>query len=123
MKPAKYNLVIYQGSTFKKTFIWKTGTKHNMLPVNITEIDFRMQIRTTPQSNTVIIELSTDNGGIIKTDSANGEFELNISSTDTTLFTFNKAVYDIEVTYPNGEVHRLFEGGVYLKLEVTKDTE
>jgi len=65
-------------------------------PVDLTGYTARMQIREKIDSDTVIKELTTENGGIV-IDVINSKIILNISAADTELFTFNSAVYSIEL--------------------------
>ena len=119
MKPAKLNLIIYQGSTFIKGFSWQTGDPAQ--PVNLTGYTARMQIRTKVTDIDVLLELTTENDRIIITDPINGKFELYISSNDTTNLQFKSAVYDLELISPSGIVTtRILEGNVTLSFEVTR---
>lgn len=122
MIPGRHNLTIIQGSTFRKRFQWRVGRgPSNTNPVNIVDMQFRMQIRRTSSvGDELIVELSTENGKITKPSPEEGQFELHLTHEETTNFDFVKGVYDIEVVYPNGDVNRLFEGTVTLKPEVTR---
>lgn len=118
MQPANIDLTIYQGSTFSKTFQWKTGNPPT--PVNLTGYTARMQIRQKVTSETPIITLTTENGRIIIRDPLEGRFSLEISAEDTAALSFKSAVYDLEFSSPSGIVVRLFEGSVTLSPEVTR---
>ncbi len=115
MTPAKINLTIYQGSTFRQQFQWIAGEN----PVDLTGYKARMQIRPKITDDEVIIELTTENGGIIFDDPANGLFTLYIPADKTAELNFKNAVYDIEFDN-NGFVTRLFGGTVTLSPEVTR---
>lgn len=65
-------------------------------PVNLTGYTARMQIREKIDSDIVIKELTTENGGIT-IDTTNYKITINISAADTSLFTFSSAVYSIEL--------------------------
>lgn len=117
MPAAKQGLRIEQGATFRLSLQWKT----NNLPVNLAGFQALMQIRSEVSAQSIIHELSTTNGGVIFKNEAEGEIELFISHTDTSLFRFNSAVYDLELHAPNGDVTRLLEGKVTLSMEVTRD--
>lgn len=118
MQPASIDLTIYQGSTFSQTFQWKTGNPST--PVDLTGYTARMQIRERIISPTAIISLTTENGGIVFTDSVNGQFKIEMSAETTASFSFKNGVYDIEFVSPSGFVRRLFEGSVTLSPEVTR---
>lgn len=86
-------------------------------PVDLTGAVARMQIRAEPQA-TVLIELTTENDGLAIT--GPGTIERQISAADTAAITWTNAVYDLEVEYADGTVHRYFEGPVTVSPEVTR---
>jgi hypothetical protein len=118
MTPAKINLIIYQGTTFKKDIQWLIGTPP--IPVDITGYTFRMQIREKIKDTIFLIELTTENSKIIITSATEGRFSLVLTATETSLLNFKSAVYDLEVITPSGNVSRFCEGSVQLSLEVTR---
>jgi hypothetical protein len=78
----------------------------------------RMQIRAKLEDSVVIKELTTENGGIIINNS-NKTILLFISAVDTTLFTFQTAVYSLELV--NGNIVLPFaNGNLSLVKEVTR---
>jgi len=115
MPAVKYKLKIDQGATLRKPFTWKAAGQ----PVDLTGYSARMQIRETLESDTVIHELTTENGGILIGDEP-GQFTLYISAMDTADFTFESAVYDLELIAPDGDVTRILAGDVTLSREVTR---
>lgn len=88
-------------------------------PVNLTGFTARMQIRETVESTTVLHSLTTENGGITLGGAA-GTIALTISATDTAAFTFDTAVYDLEVVSGGGVVTEIASGAVLLTDEVTR---
>ena len=86
-------------------------------PVDLTGATARMQIRDKP-GGTLQLELSTTNGGLAIT--GPGTIERTLSATDSAGITWLGGVYDLEVTYADGTVHRYFEGPVTVSLEVTR---
>ena len=88
-------------------------------PVNLTGYTARMQIRETIESTTTLHTLTTENGGITLGGAA-GTIALTISATDTAAFTFDSAVYDLEVISGAGVVTEVLRGAVYLNDEVTR---
>lgn len=86
-------------------------------PVNFTGYTARMQIREKIDSVEFIKELTTENGGIT-IDVANSKITLNISATDTAAFTFNSAVYSIELV--STTVVPFATGTITLVKEVTR---
>lgn len=115
MAAVKHRLKIDQGSTLRKSFTWKAGKE----PVDLTGFSARMQIRETIESEEVIADLTSENGGIIIGDEP-GQFTLYISAEDTAAFSFESAVYDVELVAADGDVTRILAGDVSLSLEVTR---
>lgn len=115
MAAVKHKLKIDQGATLRKSFTWKAGGE----PVDLTGTTARMQIRPTLESEEVIADLTTDSGGIIIGDEP-GQFTIYIAATETELFTFESAVYDLELVLPDGDVTRILAGEVTLSPEVTR---
>jgi hypothetical protein len=106
-------------STVKEKWIPGTGEITYHKPTDITDYTARMQIREKWHSTDVIHELTTENGGIILTiDDAS--ILLTILPNITSTFKFNKAVYDVKMISPGGDVTRVFEGIVTLHKEVTE---
>lgn len=112
----KIDLTIDKGATYRKTFFWKDSAG---VPIDLTGYTARMQIRENYSSNTLIAELTTENGGITITP-LEGKIELFLSDTDTTALTQSKGVYDIELLAPGGDVIKFLRGYVSILQEVTK---
>lgn len=87
-------------------------------PVDLTNMTGRMQIRQKLDDPTVIKELTSANGGIV-VDNTTKTIQLLISATDTAAFTFQSAVYSLEIV--NGtEITQLVNGTLTLVKEVTR---
>jgi len=106
-------------STVNDSWVKGTGEITYHKPSDITGYTARMHIKEKWHSLTAIHELTTENGGIILT-VEDASIELIILPAVTALFTFNKAVYDIEMISPSGTVTRIIEGSITLHKEVTK---
>ncbi len=115
MSTGKCNFTIKQGSTFRKPFQWIAGGS----PVDMTGWTARMQIRPEVDSEIVIAELTTENGGIT-IEPLEGKINLYLSDVETSAFSFESAVYDIELVDQSGDVHRDIEGKIKLSPEVTR---
>lgn len=115
MSTGKCNFTIKQGSTFRKSFQWIAGGS----PVDMTGWTARMQIRPEVDSDSVIAELTTENGGIT-IEPLEGKINLFLSDVETSVFSFESAVYDIELVDQAGDVHRDIEGKIKLSPEVTR---
>ena len=106
MTPGRYNMKVYQGSTFSLAPQWKIDGNY----VNVTGYTANMVVRNSPTSSTSIITLSSSNGRIT-VGTTNGKFTLSITAADTTALAAGQYVYDLEVTAPDSTVTRLLEGG------------
>lgn len=118
-KPAKLKLTIYQGATFRKRLAW-TGPAPARTPIDLTGCTARMQVRPEIDSDTVLLTLTTENGGITLGGVA-GTIELLVSDEASTAFTWLSGAWDLEIEHPSGEVTRLAYGTVSVSPEVTRD--
>jgi len=125
MAAGQYNFTIEQGVTVKKQFTYKNagGT-----PVAIgSGYKVRMQIRDTITSETKIGDFNTETNNflsVIETSGSaiSGTIELLIPATSTSLYTFDTAVYDLELEHTATKtVTRLLQGRIKLSKEVTRD--
>lgn len=122
MLAGTYNITCEQGSTFSRiiTVEYPDPTDETvMLPYDFTDYTARMQIRRTIESTTVMIELTTENGGITFTDEANGELTVTMSDTQTAALE-TSGVYDLEIISDSGDVSKLIKGVFTLLPEVTR---
>ena len=110
-------LVILQGETYDETVTWKAGDPS--LPVDLTGCTARMQIRNIITSTEVLLDLTTDNGGIVL-GGVEGTIQRIISATETSAIAWKVGVYDLEIYYPDGRVKRFMEGSVTVSPEVTR---
>ena len=87
--------------------IWR-GTHYNVIfnlqgfddtftsmPVDITGWTFRSQIRDKNSDKTPMIELTTENGGVVILDAANGQFEIRITAEQNEDFSLGNIVGDM----------------------------
>ncbi len=87
-------------------------------PVDLAGFTARMQIRAKLEDTVVIKELTTENG-LIAINNTTKTITLNISATDTAAFSFQTAVYSLELV--NGAVVTPFANGTMtLVREVTR---
>jgi hypothetical protein len=108
MAAFKVPLKIDQGATFRKSVTWKTGPAPGTA-VNLTGCTARMHIRSEIKSPTVLVELTTANGGITLGGAA-GTVDLYLSDDATAAITWTSGVYDLEVEFASGDVRRLLYG-------------
>ena len=116
MAASKLKLGIDQGATFRRRLTWKTGTPAS--PVNLTGYTARMQVRGELADDAVLLELTTENGGITLGGAA-GTIDLHISAAATAAFTWEAGVYDLEMV-SGDDVTRLVAGTVSVSPEVTR---
>lgn len=108
---------IEQGATFNQRLVYKDS---NGLVVDLTGHIARMQIRANLLAPTVLLELTTENGGIVLGGNT-GTIDLLISAEATAALTWTKGVYDLEVKrVSDGFVARLLEGAFAVSREVTR---
>lgn len=88
-------------------------------PINLTGYTARMQIREDITSGTVLISLTTENGGITL-GGVFGTITLLIMASVTAAIAWTTAVYDLEIISPSGIVTRLVEGRITVSPEVTR---
>ena len=135
MAAGKYSFAIEQGSTVDFEIAYKDSSGN---PIDLTGYQARMQIRPSKGSDTVYLTLSSsatpptstpaDGTGLNMSGSnglnppTSGTIGIYIDAVSSSAFTFNEAVYDLEIvtgsTYP--VVTRLLEGSIRLIQEVTE---
>ena len=117
MKAGKYDITIEQGAGLRLPITYKSGGTF----VDLTGYQARMQVRKTHASSVKLIELTTENNGIVvDADPTSGRFTVSMPASATAALNFARAVYDLELLPPANEPFRLLEGGVILSREVTR---
>lgn len=116
-KPGNYDLSIYKGQTLDITFTWRDSAG---ALVDLTGYTAKMQVRSAPGGTQYAELLSTGGTPAITLGGAAGTIRLQVSATDTTAYTFDRAYYDLEMTVTaTGVVTRLLEGQVMAYAQVT----
>lgn len=110
------HITIEQGSDFTPVMTWKD---QNGTAIDLSGYTARMQIRESVEATSFIHELTTGNGELVLGGAA-GTITFAIPSATTTAFSFDTAVYDLELISGTGIVTRLLKGDVTLSLEVTR---
>lgn len=87
-------------------------------PINLSGYTARMQIRSSLAGD-IITELTTDNAKIVLDNTAK-TITFTMSATETAAFSFNSAVYSLELVSSGGQVTQLVNGNVTLVKEVTR---
>lgn len=120
MAAAKENLTIENGITFEKTWIYADAARE---PISLAAYEARMQIRERIDSTAFLVELNSTVGGInLEQNAETGRIDVRIAADVTDTFTFDRAVYDLEIYLPADAttVYRLVGGSVILKEGVTR---
>ena len=116
--PIKRKLTILQGATFRKRWTWKPGG----VPMDFTGCKARMQVRAEIGSTVVLLELTTENGGITLGGAA-GTIDLYVGATATAAINWEGGVFDLEIIHPGAlpdDVTRIAQGTVSVSPEVTR---
>lgn len=87
-------------------------------PYDLTGVTARMQLRGKITDTDYIVELTTENGGIV-IDTALKTITIIVSATATAAFTFSSAVYSMELV-KGTEVIPFITGNITLEKEVTR---
>jgi tRNA threonylcarbamoyladenosine modification (KEOPS) complex Pcc1 subunit len=110
-------MVASQGSTFSRTVMWLDPAKK---PIHMNGYTARMQVRTSVDSDTVVIELSTENGRITL-GNTDGTVNLRIAAEDMINIPSAQYVYDLELVAPvSNDVYKLINGNFVVRTEVTR---
>ena len=118
MATFKVNLKIDQGASFSRVVIWKTGKP--AVPVDLTGCRARMHVREEIESSTVLLEFTTENGGIVL-GGTTGRIEYAIlTPLMSAAINWLAAGYDLEIIFPDGSVHRKIAGSVAVSREYTR---
>lgn len=88
-------------------------------PVNLTGFTARMQLREKLDSTTTLAEYTTENGKLT-IDTATSKVTISVDATTTAGYTFNTAVYSLELVSSGGQVTQLILGNITLVKEVTR---
>jgi tRNA threonylcarbamoyladenosine modification (KEOPS) complex Pcc1 subunit len=115
MAAMTYDILIEQGATFSESMVYKDQG----VAINLTGYTARMQVRSTLESATTVVELTTANDRIALGGTA-GTITLTISATDTAGLTAGRGVYDLELVSGSGIVTRLLQGVATISRNVTR---
>jgi hypothetical protein len=99
----EFDIVIYQGATFRKTFKLRDATTGAVVPLTgYTSVAAQLRESEVDSSTT----LATFTGTV---DAAQGEVTIELTPTDTTALTAKKGFYDVFVISPTDRI-MLVEG-------------
>ena len=109
------NFLVEQGATYSQVITYKEAG----VAINLTGYTARLQVRSTLESASTVVELTTANGRIVLGGAA-GTITLTISATDTAALTAGRGVYDLELVSGSGIVTRLLQGVATISRNVTR---
>jgi hypothetical protein len=111
-------MVADQGSTFSRIIYYKDPAKKS---IKFSGYTARMHVRPKYESNTVLLDLTTENGGISLGDT-DGSISLFVD--DTVMETIEEGiyVYDLELAAPSADlyVYKILQGNFAVRSEVTR---
>ena len=115
MNPGRYNITVYNGTTFQLSPSWKVDN----LAVDLTGYTADMQVRDI--SNNLIVELSTANGKAVITP-ATGTTTLTLTATQTSAANLpaGNYTYDLNLTSPGGFVYKILQGAFVVNASVVQ---
>lgn len=116
MPAIKYDFEIEQGADFSLAFRRKGDDGD---PIPLTGFTARMQVRANVASNTVLLELTTENERLV-IDENDGRVTIALDAETTAAVNWRRGVYDLELVSPGGSVTRLVEGAITVSKEVTR---
>jgi hypothetical protein len=115
--PGRLDFECFAGATFNYKLTYIAGG----VPVNLTDVDARMQVRHSYPSPDPVFSLS--NGSGIVLGGTAGTIDLRISSSASAALGVTRTtnlLYDLELENGDGEVTRLLEGSFIVYPEVTR---
>lgn len=114
-------ITIYAGETFFRQFGYatKASAASTAARVDLTGCVLKLQVRERIGAAAVLLELSTANGGIVLTDAANGYYALGLDAADTAAMAWSKGIGDLEITFADGTVRRVWRAKFVVSPEVT----
>jgi len=112
LRPAQYNVKIWRNDSWAQVFALLADTT----PIDLSGSTILIQVRPTPSSSEVALELTTDDSSI------------GIGGIDSNQITLNKIVdipagtyvYDMNVTFPSGEVKTYLWGNFIVTEDISK---
>lgn len=114
-KTATINLELREGATYRRTLKWIDPKKK---PVNLTGAVVVAEIRDKPDG-ALLAQLTVGNGGLEVLPTL-GTIRMHISAAMTAGFSFQRAVWDLKVVWPNGDIDYPVTGKVTVARSVTE---
>lgn len=117
MSAGYFNTIMDQGSMF---LLQLTCLDPSNNPIDLTGLECAMQLRSLPEDDSYVLDLTTQNGDIIIS-GAQGIIQITASSTQTGAVIPGPYYYDIILTNPaNNSDTRIVQGQIEVNAEVTR---
>lgn len=116
MPAANYDLEIEQGIPYERVLFLKDAQGAIL---NLIGYTARMQVRPYVSSSDVLVELTTDNAGLVL-DTVLGSLTIKFTELQTQALIYSKSLYDIELVDTALKPIRLLSGYVLVSPEVTR---
>jgi hypothetical protein len=113
-------MTIWRGSHYSITFSLQQ-VLGSSAPVNVTGWLFRSQIRDKNSDKTIMIELTTENGGVVTLDASSGLIQLVITAEQNRNFSLGNVVGDVFYMNAVPGPLRLFGFSDRVRRPVTRD--
>jgi hypothetical protein len=114
--PAQVPIAICQGKDFAATF---QLIDDNQFIIDVTGCTARLQFRRTVASQVILLEANSTNGKL-QVGTTDGMLWLSLSASDTALLGASSCIYDVVLTFPNGQMLTAFEGMVRIQPAITR---
>jgi hypothetical protein len=112
LRPAQYNVKIWRNDSWAQTFALLADTT----PIDLSGCTILIQVRPTPTSATIALTLSTADSTISIGGANRNQITLN-KKVDVTAGSY---VYDMNVTFPSGEVKTYIWGNFIVQEDISK---
>ena len=111
------NLRINAGEDFARLLVWKAGDP--LTPVDLSGCEATMQVRRAASAPAALLTLTSSPAAGLRF-AGPGELWIELTAAQTAALTWRTGVYDLEITFPSGNVRRLLSGVVTVSPEVTR---
>jgi hypothetical protein len=113
---AEVDLTVEQGTDYAQSFRRRDSAG---VIIDLTGFAARMQVRRSVSARTFLLELTTENGGLV-IDGPAGQITIAIRDDQTTGARWRRGRYDLELISPAGRISRFLFGRLELSREVTR---
>jgi hypothetical protein len=113
----QYNIVADQGSTLSRVIYYRDPAK---VPIKFTGYTARMQVRPSNTSEIILLEMTTENGGI-ELGATDGSIALYVDDVVMAGIPEGIYVYDLELLAPSADlyIYKILQGNFAVRSEVT----